>query len=88
MPEWNIGNKVYSTDLICVIKIGQELGYYKCVTERDWICFYTNHDVHGKHKFCNCYLFEINAMPKSFIATMTRACGLAPNKMIFFDFFD
>ena len=79
---------LYSRGVISVLKIGQELGYYECVRERDERRFVTAETMICMASMiflCYCYLFEINAMPKSFVATMTKACGLAPDEMRFFD---
>ena len=70
-----------------MLKLGQEFGYYECVRENEkrYVTIETMICITSMIFLCYCYLFEIQAMPKSFVATMTRACGLAPDEMRFFD---
>ena len=70
-----------------MLKLGQEFGYYECVRQNEtrYVTIETVICITSLVFLCYCYLFEIQAMPKSFVNTMTRACGLSTDEMRFFD---
>lgn len=79
---------LYSRATSALLKLGQKTGWYECarregedrwVTVETLICFVST--VYLSYA----YLFEVKAMPKNVISSITKACGLNKDEMRFFD---
>ena len=79
---------LYSRATSALLKLGQITGWYECakkeneeryVTIETVICFACT------MYLSYAYLFEVKAMPKNVISSITRACGLNKDEMRFFD---
>lgn len=79
---------LYSRATVAALKLGQETGVYECAKsegDKRWYTIETLICIVSCAFLCYAYLFEVQAMPPSFVKTMTRACGLNENEKRFFD---
>ena len=75
---------LYSRAVISILKLGAETGLYKPAGGREdkrWVSIETFICVMCCTFMIYVYLFEVKAMPPSFVRTITRTCGLEKGEM-------
>ena len=78
---------IYNRAVVSAIKLGSESGLYRSI-EADDKRLFTVESAFAAIScvvICYAYIFEVKAMKKGFINTLTRACGLSTSEMRFFD---
>lgn len=78
---------IYSRGVVSLLKLGSESGLYTCIQPGDkrYFTIETFLCIVSTIGLCYAYLYEVDSMKASFAKSLTRACGLTPNEMRFFD---
>ena len=78
---------IYSRGVVSLLKLGQELGWYTCVqpNEKRKFTIETFLCMASAVALCYAYAYEVDSMKPSFVKSLTRACGITTDEMMFFD---
>ena len=78
---------LFNRAVVSAIKLGSESGFYRCIKEDDKR-FFTVESAFAAIScvvICYAYIFEVKAVNKGMLTTLTRASGLSDHDMRFFD---